>query len=295
MSHRQRRCAARCTRSHSVAGWSRSLVTPLCSARSSAVEVRASLEDMHAGQSGSAGLVVGSVSDEDIHARIKGLIELQQPTPVFALDEHGASLRNTPTFLEVERISLRFPKARHRVPAPPSRPLRVRPRRAARHGRVDRARRAFPGHHRRGPREQRWQAPSSPPGWRAAMRHYGVIAFVERLGRFSGGSPAAVLKAERRGRIGTGVSGPGAALSGRGRADRRPRHRACPRARRRVQGTGRRRAPAARGLAGHRHGAPDDRPGREIADAAGYAPYLSVDRKRGSCWRRRTWRCGWRP
>ena len=41
---------------------------------------------------------------------------------------------------------------------------------------------------------------------------YGVIASVERLGRFSGGSPAAVLKAERRGRIGTGVSGPGAAL-----------------------------------------------------------------------------------
>ncbi|MFZ2012649.1 MAG: LON peptidase substrate-binding domain-containing protein, partial [Nocardioides sp.] len=41
---------------------------------------------------------------------------------------------------------------------------------------------------------------------------YGAIATVERVGRFSGGSPAAVLKAERRGRIGTGVSGPGAAL-----------------------------------------------------------------------------------
>src|SRR6478735_9570300 len=41
---------------------------------------------------------------------------------------------------------------------------------------------------------------------------YGVIATVERVGRFSGGTPAAVLKAERRGRIGTGVSGPGAAL-----------------------------------------------------------------------------------
>src|SRR5215207_8890857 len=41
---------------------------------------------------------------------------------------------------------------------------------------------------------------------------YGVIASVERIGRFSGGGPAAVLKAERRGRIGTGVSGPGAAL-----------------------------------------------------------------------------------
>ena len=41
---------------------------------------------------------------------------------------------------------------------------------------------------------------------------YGVIASVERVGRLSGGSPAAVLKAERRGRIGAGVSGPGAAL-----------------------------------------------------------------------------------
>src|SRR6188472_1956326 len=41
---------------------------------------------------------------------------------------------------------------------------------------------------------------------------YGVIASVERVGRFSGGNPGAVLKAEGRGRIGTGVSGPGAAL-----------------------------------------------------------------------------------
>ncbi|MEO5711649.1 MAG: endopeptidase La [Nocardioidaceae bacterium] len=41
---------------------------------------------------------------------------------------------------------------------------------------------------------------------------YGVIATVERVGRFSGGAPAAVLKAEERGRIGSGVTGPGAAL-----------------------------------------------------------------------------------
>src|SRR3954466_5628509 len=41
---------------------------------------------------------------------------------------------------------------------------------------------------------------------------YGVIASVERVGRFSGGAAAAVLKAERRGRIGSGVTGPGAAL-----------------------------------------------------------------------------------
>ena len=41
---------------------------------------------------------------------------------------------------------------------------------------------------------------------------YGVIATIERVGRLSGGAPAAVLKAERRARIGSGVSGPGAAL-----------------------------------------------------------------------------------
>jgi len=41
---------------------------------------------------------------------------------------------------------------------------------------------------------------------------YGVVATVERVGRFSGGAAAAVLKAEARGRIGNGVTGPGAAL-----------------------------------------------------------------------------------
>src|SRR6476469_8069235 len=41
---------------------------------------------------------------------------------------------------------------------------------------------------------------------------YGVIASVERVGRLSGGGPAAVLKAEERGRIGSAVTGPGAAL-----------------------------------------------------------------------------------
>jgi ATP-dependent Lon protease len=41
---------------------------------------------------------------------------------------------------------------------------------------------------------------------------YGVIASVERVGRFSGGAPAAVLRADQRARIGSGVTGPGAAL-----------------------------------------------------------------------------------
>ncbi|UGT65011.1 endopeptidase La [Nocardia asteroides] len=41
---------------------------------------------------------------------------------------------------------------------------------------------------------------------------YGVVATVEQVGRLRGGAPAAVLKAERRARIGHGVTGPGAAL-----------------------------------------------------------------------------------
>ncbi|HVK28920.1 MAG TPA: endopeptidase La [Nocardioides sp.] len=41
---------------------------------------------------------------------------------------------------------------------------------------------------------------------------YGVVASVEKVGRFAGGEPAAVLKAGDRARIGSGVTGPGAAL-----------------------------------------------------------------------------------
>ncbi|MGS0683558.1 endopeptidase La [Nakamurella sp. GG22] len=41
---------------------------------------------------------------------------------------------------------------------------------------------------------------------------YGVVATIEQVGRLAGGAPAAVLRAGRRARIGTGVSGPGAAL-----------------------------------------------------------------------------------
>ena len=41
---------------------------------------------------------------------------------------------------------------------------------------------------------------------------YGVVASIEKLGRFPGGESAAVLKAGDRARIGSGVSGPGAAL-----------------------------------------------------------------------------------
>ncbi len=41
---------------------------------------------------------------------------------------------------------------------------------------------------------------------------YGVIATIEKVGRFSRGGPAAVLRARQRAAIGSGVTGPGAAL-----------------------------------------------------------------------------------
>ncbi|MEP6853764.1 MAG: endopeptidase La [bacterium] len=41
---------------------------------------------------------------------------------------------------------------------------------------------------------------------------YGVVATIEQVGRLAGGAPAAVLRAGRRARIGSGVTGPGAAL-----------------------------------------------------------------------------------
>jgi ATP-dependent Lon protease len=41
---------------------------------------------------------------------------------------------------------------------------------------------------------------------------YGVVATVEKVGRFRGGAPAAVLRTAGRAQIGSGVTGPGAAL-----------------------------------------------------------------------------------
>ncbi|HEY7047121.1 MAG TPA: LON peptidase substrate-binding domain-containing protein, partial [Jatrophihabitantaceae bacterium] len=41
---------------------------------------------------------------------------------------------------------------------------------------------------------------------------YGAVAKIEQVGRMPGGSPAAVLRATGRARIGSGVTGPGAAL-----------------------------------------------------------------------------------
>ena len=45
-----------------------------------------------------------------------------------------------------------------------------------------------------------------------AYASYGVVAEVEKVGRFRGGAPAAVLRTGPRAQIGSGVTGPGAAL-----------------------------------------------------------------------------------
>ena len=108
---------------------------------------------------------------------------------------------------------------------------------------------------------------------------YGVIATVERVGRFSGGSPAAVLKAEQRARIGSGVTGPGAALwvevepveehvsdHARELAEEYKRLVVAVLQRRDAWQT-----------IDQVHQMTDP---SAIADAAGYAPYLSIERKR---------------
>ncbi len=108
---------------------------------------------------------------------------------------------------------------------------------------------------------------------------YGVIATVDRVGRFSGGSPAAVLKAGTRGRIGSGVTGPGAALwvevepvedvvsdHARELAEEYKRLVVAVLQRR-----------EAWQVIDQVHQMSDP---SAIADAAGYAPYLSIDRKR---------------
>ncbi len=92
---------------------------------------------------------------------------------------------------------------------------------------------------------------------------YGVIAEIEQVGRLPGGAPAAVLRAGRRARIGSGVPGPGAALWVEAEpVEDAPVTDARARARRRVQ-AGRRRHPAApQRLAGDRLRPADHRPVR---------------------------------
>jgi len=108
---------------------------------------------------------------------------------------------------------------------------------------------------------------------------YGVIASVERVGRFSGGASAAVLKAEQRGRIGSGVTGPGAALW----VEVEPVEDHVSDAARELAEDYKRLVVAvlqrreAWQVIDTVHQMTDP---SAIADAAGYAPYLSVDRKR---------------
>src|SRR4051794_41057437 len=108
---------------------------------------------------------------------------------------------------------------------------------------------------------------------------YGVIASVERVGRFSGGSPAAILKAGGRGRIGSGVSGPGAALW----VEVEPVEEVVSDHARELAEEYKRLVVAvlqrreAWQVIDQVHQMSDP---SAIADAAGYAPYLSIDRKR---------------
>lgn len=111
---------------------------------------------------------------------------------------------------------------------------------------------------------------------------YGVVATVERVGRFSGGGAAAVLKAEHRGRIGNGVTGPGAALWVEVEAVPRDSELITDRARELAEeykhlvvAVLQRRE--AWQIIDSVHQMTDP---SAIADAAGYAPYLSVERKR---------------
>jgi ATP-dependent Lon protease len=108
---------------------------------------------------------------------------------------------------------------------------------------------------------------------------YGVIASVEQVGKLSGGAPAAVLKAEQRGRIGSGVTGPGAALWVEVEpVDETVTERARELAedyKRLVVAVLQRREAWQIIDQVHRMTDPS-----AIADAAGYAPYLSNDRKR---------------
>ena len=132
------------------------------------------------------------------------------------------------------------------------------------HGRAARARRVLPGRHRRRPRQQRRPAAGRAPprGPLRVVRRGRDRRAGGRLAHPAGGSPAAVPQGraprphrQRRHR-------PRRRPLGRGRAGRRPGHRPRPRARRGVQAARRRGAPAPRGLAGHRHRPPDDRPER---------------------------------
>ena len=91
----------------------------------------------------------------------------------------------------------------------------------------------------------------------------GTVAVIERVGRLPSGEPAAVIRGLSRARIGSGVPGPGAALW----VESTPFDEPEPTGRtrelaREYKSADHRRAAAPRGVAGHRRGRADDRPGR---------------------------------
>lgn len=109
---------------------------------------------------------------------------------------------------------------------------------------------------------------------------YGVVATIEQVGRMRGGAPAAVLKAERRARIGHGVTGPGAALWVEAELveavepDERTTELAAEYKKLVVAVLQRREAWQIIDIVNQLDDA------EAIADTAGYAPYLSDDQKR---------------
>ncbi|MBW0272081.1 Lon protease [Nocardia sp. MH4] len=109
---------------------------------------------------------------------------------------------------------------------------------------------------------------------------YGVVATIEQVGRMRGGAPAAVLKAERRARIGHGVTGPGAALWVEAELveepapDARTTELAAEYKKLVVAVLQRREAWQIIDIVNQL-----DKP-EAIADTAGYAPYLTNDQKR---------------
>ncbi|WP_406603897.1 endopeptidase La [Nocardia macrotermitis] len=109
---------------------------------------------------------------------------------------------------------------------------------------------------------------------------FGVVATIEQVGRMRGGAPAAVLKAERRAKIGHGVTGPGAALWVEAEpveipeADGRTKELAAEYKKLVVSVLQRREAWQVIDAV-NRLTDPS-----ALADAAGYAPYLTDDQKR---------------
>ena len=110
---------------------------------------------------------------------------------------------------------------------------------------------------------------------------YGVVAAIVQLGRLQSGEPAAVIKAERRVKIGSGVSGPGAALWVEAEELRRPTTRPT-RSASSPPSTRRWSSRPCSGATPGRSSTPSNKvtDPSALADLAGYAPYLTDEQKR---------------